>query len=171
MAMCQKCGKNVATIHYQQIVNGKASEIYLCPSCAAEEGWGGGFMGMGQIGKMMASLMGQESYAPYGETTLASPVCSKCGFRLADFQHTGLLGCPDCYAEFSQQLEPVIRRVQGSLRHRGTAPGQGVQQGQPKGELELLREQLQKAIDQEEYEKAAELRDQIRSLEGGGETV
>lgn len=168
MAMCQRCGKNPATIHVQQIIQGQMSQMELCSSCAAQEGWGGGFFPMGQIGKMMASLMGQDAPASLNQNE-TSPVCSHCGFPLSDFQHTGLMGCPDCYQAFAQQLEPVIRRVQGSLRHRGITPGQAAEQGQPKGELDMLREQLQQAIDQEAYEQAAELRDRIRNLEKGGE--
>lgn len=85
---------------------------------------------------------------------------------LADFRETGRLGCASCYTTFESSLRALLRRVHGNARHVGRAyeapPPDLLREATAIGEL---REQLRRAIAQEEFEQAARLRDQIKGLE------
>ena len=90
-------------------------------------------------------------------------VCTSCGTRLTDFNNSGYLGCPTCYKEFSEFLQPVIKRVQGSLKHIGKSPKDG---GGYSAQREFMRldAELKSAVDEERYEDAAAIRDKLRKI-------
>ena len=167
MPMCEQCGQHPDTVLIKQIVDGKMSEHYLCSACAQAQGFGSGLFTMNDMGKMLASLMGQGVSSP-SRIRRGQFRCESCGFDLADFETTARLGCPDCYDAFRTQLDSVIRRVQGgNVKHHGSIPDTPAQKQAPSSEIEILRAQLQKAIENEAYEEAATLRDKIRELEKG----
>jgi len=156
MGMCDACGKNPANVHVKKMVNGQVEEKHLCSQCAKEQGLFGQLFS--PFAQMMAGMTG-ESVRPQ----VKGVKCSACGFDFSQFKETGLLGCPQCYQDFAPYLKPMIRRIQGGLTHLGERPGQ--EESNP-AQLELasLKKQLAQAVDQEEYEKAAELRDRIRQM-------
>jgi protein arginine kinase activator len=92
--------------------------------------------------------------------------CRECGLTYEQFHQTGRLGCPDCYHYLAPRLDPLIRRIQGSSYHRGKVPRRGGGNLRVRREIESLRAQLQQLVAQEEFEKAAQIRDRIRNLEG-----
>ena len=92
-------------------------------------------------------------------------VCPNCGMSYRDFQQTGKIGCSVCYATFRRQLEPLLRRIHGSSTHSGKIPHRTGGTLEMKHTIESLRKSLKECVAQEEYEKAAELRDKIRLLE------
>ena len=92
-------------------------------------------------------------------------VCPNCGMSYRDFQQTGKIGCSVCYATFRRQLEPLLRRIHGSSTHSGKIPHRTGGTLETKHTIEKLRRTLKECVAQEEYEKAAELRDKIRLLE------
>lgn len=90
------------------------------------------------------------------------PACA-CGMTLSKFRETGLLGCPQCYQTFRTALAPIIEGSQGGRsQHMGTRPAYDAP---AQSELDKLREALRAAIETEDYEQAAQLRDQIRDRE------
>jgi protein arginine kinase activator len=114
--------------------------------------------------------------------------CSVCNMSFSEFSKTGRLGCSNCYKVFRNELNPILRRIHGSIEHKGKTPVRGVP-GTPKktentkaaqeneeaaksevncNELERLKTELNEAIKTEEYEKAAVIRDKIKELEGTG---
>lgn len=169
MPLCEQCGQHPATVLIKQIVDGKATERYLCSNCAQAQGFGSSLFSINDMGKMLASLMGHD-VASQHRIHRGQFKCPTCGFDLADFETTARLGCPACYEAFQAQLDPVIRRVQGgNVRHHGAIPDTTAQKEAPRSQIEILRAQLQQAIEAEEYEQAATLRDAIRKLEKGDE--
>jgi len=160
-AMCDKCKVKPATVQVTKTVNGQTTQRMLCSDCAKEEGMlVNHFMPFAQ---MMAGMMG-ESVRPQ-KSSVRGLTCSHCGYDFSKFEETGLLGCPQCYEDFKEYLTPMIRRIQGGLKHMGERPESSSQQpGQE--ELAQLQKELIQAIELEEYERAAQLRDQIRSLKG-----
>ncbi len=168
--LCDKCKSNQATVHIRQNINGNVREYDLCDKCAAASDllnetnlsfdnlFEGFLNGMGQGGML------------YG-TNKGTDICSICGATYDDFVNGGKLGCPDCYDTFRNRIKGVLKNIQGSTRHTGkgsdearriktqTAPKELTQEEKLKNDLEL-------AIKNEEYEKAAELRDKIRELKG-----
>lgn len=168
--ICQACGKKTATTHIKTIVNGKLTEYHLCADCAREKGYGGLFSGWNfDFANMLGGLL---SGAPVGSQVLR---CEKCGASFEEIAKTGKIGCPQCYQTFRGQLVPVIQRIHGTTRHKGKTPGSSaLRVTEQAGEimpikaspLEEKKRQLQKAIEAQEFEQAAILRDEIKELEG-----
>lgn len=174
---CQKCGKNEATMYYKETINGKAREMHLCPACAQQENLGGAFeqafQSMDQLwsdpfhsllGGGFGSLWNDMLAAPAAIQPSAGRKCPTCGMTERELRQTGRVGCPDCYQTFSDILQPYVQKVHGASRHIGAAPAQAAQpQDDP---VDALKAQLKEAIEKEEYEQAARLRDEIRRMEG-----
>lgn len=173
---CENCREREAVIHLTQIVNNSVTTMHLCEPCAAEKGVEtGASVAKFPLGDFLASL-GKGGSAEPSEAGLDVP-CRACGATLRDFRQSGRLGCAQCYESFSGHLRDLLRRLHGSTRHEGEAYRFGgrkaerapVAEGQPQplggGELNQLREQLRRAVEAENFELAAELRDRIRVLE------
>jgi protein arginine kinase activator len=162
---CEQCHEREAVIHLTQIVNEQVTTLHLCERCAAEKGVESpGSQPKTPLGTFLAA-MGQElpEQAP---APRAGENCPRCGGTLQDFRESGRLGCSDCYRAFEVPLRDLLRRLHGSTHHMGerytdheTAPP--VQRGQ----AAELREQLRLAVETENFELAAELRDRLRVLE------
>lgn len=165
--LCEECGKNPATVHVEQIINGKRTVMNLCQECAAKKGvlnvfWQPSF----SINNLLSALLGsQETTLPALEPGRTEIRCPICGMSYRDFSRIGKLGCSHCYETFENRLEPLLRRIHGSDRHIGKAPVSGGGNAAIRREIEELRNELSKAVAQEAYEKAAELRDKIKALE------
>lgn len=169
--LCEKCHQNEATVHLSQTRQGKTVEYNLCEQCAQQQGLSqhissylGSIFGQGFGGSIFNTAGGIPAF---GNTGISNAVCHSCGQSYEEFRRTGLFGCSKCYSEFAEQLEPVFRRVQGSIRHSGRqlsgAPKRD--SATQKSKIEMLRSRLQEAVAAEDYEKAARIRDEIRTLE------
>jgi len=160
--VCDICHKNHATIHLTEIVNDEIVEMHICQECAQskaktlnEQLHLSGFLG---------GLAATQENKGSRESRLK---CSFCGFRFQEFKTKGRLGCGVCYSSFRQQLIPLIKKIHGSVRHVGKVPAHiHIEKGLSfEAELKELRLRLERAIQLEEYEEAARLRDEIRKLE------
>ncbi len=170
--ICQSCGKKTATTHIKTIVNGKLTEYHLCADCAKEKGYGSLFGGWGlDFGNMLSGLIGT------GRPEEKVLRCEKCGSSFAEISKTGKLGCSECYRVFRRQLLPVIQRVHGTTKHKGKTPGSSAlrvadsnSQMMPVKEspVEEKKRLLQKAVEAQEFETAAVLRDEIKEMENHG---
>lgn len=162
--LCQLCQKRVATVHFTQIVNNNKVEMYLCEKCASEKG-NSSFMPPLSLGDFLSGFLSND----FGDSYIASPnihtVCEVCGMSFNDFQNIGKIGCSNCYKIFKDRLKPIIKRLQGSTEHVGKAPHGFSSKINTTKEIERLKEELNKAIQAEEYERAAVLRDKIKELE------
>jgi len=172
---CENCREREAVINLTQIVDNKVTTIHLCEPCAAEKGVEtGSSAAKFPLGDFLASLGKGGGSDAASEAGLDVP-CPTCGATLRDFRQSGRLGCADCYGAFEVHLRDLLRRLHGSTRHEGETyrPGTvpqtravpvpaGVSAPQP---VDDLKEALRKAIEAENFELAAELRDRIRVLE------
>jgi protein arginine kinase activator len=161
---CQICGKAPATVHYTEIVNDKITELHVCEKCAEEKGL------HGVSSKSKLSISGplvwmMDSMTSADEEKVGNVQCPTCGMRYSTFKETARLGCADCYEAFRPQLRPVLRRVHGSTRHCGKSPSKDSAKFARRREIQKLQEELERAVQREEFELAAELRDKIRKLE------
>lgn len=91
--------------------------------------------------------------------------CPQCGLTAEDFNKTGRLGCSECYKTFGSELAIVLRRLHGRNQHVGKIPALNPTQVAARNELLSLRRALKQAVDHEQFEKAAELRDRINVVE------
>jgi protein arginine kinase activator len=167
---CESCGENEAVIHLTQIENNEMTTSHLCESCAAARGLEtGDEPSPFPLADFLAQVGGEGSGAEGAEAD--SDTCPFCGLTFAGFRDAGRLGCPQCYSTFDQQLRGLLRRIHGSTQHVGKVylpPDPTASEREKR--LEGLRRRLRRAVDNEEFERAAELRDAIRALEGEGVT-
>jgi len=177
--LCQICKKNEANTTITKNINGHITVQHLCADCAAKQG-------LNAVGSVFGSMLG----GLFSELVGPSPVakCSVCGSSFADFTRTGKAGCPNCYAEFYPQLLPTLQKIHGKTGHvgkKGTVrpkPAESektvetaeepvkAERGTPAEptaaeQIAGLKAQLAKAVDAQEYERAATLRDEIKALE------
>lgn len=162
--LCQICQKRVANTHFTQTINNKKVEMYLCEQCSKEKGklnfgfplgindFFSGFMNLGQTDSL-------------NKTQMEKAACKKCGTSFEEFKKSGKLGCRSCYDTFSDKLAPLIKRIHGNAAHNGKVPHKLSETIRTSREIEKLKIELNKAIQREEYEKAAQLRDRIKSIE------
>jgi len=163
-----------ANVHYTQIINGNKTELYLCSQCA-EENSQITFSPQINLGKLLWGFPGFGSNTGFKEFG-HHPVtrCDVCGMSFDDFRKSGKLGCANCYRVFRDNLSPILRRLHGNTEHTGKIPAKVSDTVKYTEEIERLKAELSAAVESEQYERAAELRDRIRKLEntgknGGGE--
>ena len=166
--LCQNCGKNEATTHIKQIINGDMAESHLCSDCASHLGYSDVFSGFGLnlsglfggfLGDMMPSISAGKS-----------PRCPKCGTSFEEIVRSGKVGCADCYRTFYDKLLPSIQRIHGKIKHSGkvtnSAPVESKEETTEE-KIEKLKIAMNEAVAKQEFETAAKIRDEIKALEGG----
>lgn len=165
--LCDECKKRPATVHLTKMVNNKKYEKNLCQQCAESEGADFPFEPKYSIHNLLAGLLNFEPGTGASLTKMPGvmPVCNNCGLSYPEFSRGGRLGCSMCYTHFLQQLDPLLRRVQGGTQHAGKVPVRTGGTLMVKNKIQHLRQDLQKYISREEFEKAAQVRDQIKQLE------
>jgi len=164
--LCDICGKGEATVHLTEIINDKVSKLNLCEECASKKGtemeehFG--------LGELLAGLT--EFGKPMNASEKATKLkCHNCGLTYSDFRRVGRLGCSECYNAFQTRLEPLLKRIHGSDHHVGKIPAKVPKRGVAvTSKLQELRIRMNKAIEVENFEEAAKLRDEIRGLEKKG---
>ena len=173
---CDICGKKKATVHLTEIVDEQMSEMHLCEECARQKS-----SQMEQqfgLADLLAGLSDTGKPASAKDSEKAAALqCSRCGLAYEDFRKFGRLGCGDCYNSFKEHLSGLLRKIHGSNKYLGKTPlsFQAMPAAPSSGEASAvlspadvpgnLKQQLQSAIAAEDFEKAAIIRDKIRSLE------
>ncbi len=166
--LCQNCQQRPATVHLTKIINFAKTEMHLCEVCAKTAGnelgiiFGTNFT----FQNLIAGLLGDSSLELDQQPSIGRELsCQNCGLPFSDFKNTGLLGCGECYRHFKTGLDPLLKKVHGSIAHVGKVPRRTGGKVRIKKEIQDLRNQLQHAVHKEDYEQAANLRDKIRQLE------
>ncbi|MFH1202351.1 MAG: UvrB/UvrC motif-containing protein [Candidatus Omnitrophota bacterium] len=160
--LCDICGKNPATVHLTEIIDDQMNELHLCEQCAHQKS-----LQMDQqfgLSDLLGGLAEFEKPTKEKEATVAIK-CTNCGLTYADFKKIGRLGCSECYNTFKKYLGPLLKKIHGSIIHFGKSPFKVARVLDKRGDLQALRNQLQKAIETEAFEEAARIRDQIKELE------
>ena len=162
---CQICNKNNATIHLTEIADGVRTEMHICEQCAAEQDIA--VKNHIPINELLSGLLAVQPT----DDELSGPSeqkieCPNCGYTLAQLRKEGVLGCPHDYEVFEKLLLPLIEKAHnGKTTHCGKLPSKTPQNTRKEIELINLRQQLQAAVQSEDYERAAELRDKINKEE------
>jgi protein arginine kinase activator len=155
---CEKCQSEKATVFLTQIINGKMHKIDLCEKCSK-------LMGVTNASTFsLADLLIKTEAERQNQSNRPSLSCPSCGFTQEDLSKTGRVGCGVCYDVFKDVLGEALKDMQHSSQHRGKRPERFFLN---KGDLErlrLLEEALEVAVQQENYEEAATLRDQLRQF-------
>lgn len=157
---CSICKEKPATVHLTQIVGDKMQKLDLCEECAKAKGVNdpAGFaladlmLGLGAAQELDPSVSGTELK------------CARCGFTQADFKKSGRLGCPECYQTFSDGLNGLLKTMHKGTRHVGKAPEALRASRDNADKLKTLQKKLAKAVESENFEEAAQIRDEIKQL-------
>ncbi len=157
--MCEKCGLNPAAVTLTQVINGKKTITKLCASCAQENNVYKDFnMDLG-FSSLFSSF-----FNDYEKVDTTEETCPLCNMTRSEFLKTGKPGCATCYTTFESVMTPLLKKIHSTTTHTGKVPGTSGSTVENK--IDLLKTQLKEAIANEEYEKAAHLRDEIREMEG-----
>jgi protein arginine kinase activator len=166
MMLCDHCGERDAVIHLTHIENNEMNSFHLCETCAAEKGIDPETEeGVNApLAAFLAQMGGEESDTAAAE----EGECPYCGLSLDGFKKTGRLGCSQCYVAFEAHLKNLMRRLHAGTQHVGKVylPPHDSTDTSREERLSGLRRRLTRAVDSEDFERAAKIRDQIRSLEG-----
>jgi len=159
--LCEKCGANQANLHVSQSINGKKSDLYVCNNCAAEMGYlGAKSIFNTDFFNLLSPHIGGATASPH--ISGSCPVCSE---SLEQYKSTRRFGCLHCYSYFNF-VEPILKKVHGDTHHIGKLPKKADSNLKKRREIDSLKKKLEEAIANEEFEKAAGFRDQIREMEG-----
>jgi protein arginine kinase activator len=178
--LCDNCKENQANVKYTQIINGKKQEMNLCEECSQKLGitnmnfempitfssFFGDFFKEFENSSFMPMLKSKEELK-----------CKNCGLTFEEFMNNGKFGCANCYDAFQSEIDPILKKIQGSNRHIGrlgevkkaeklnitNTPDE--QEKEQKSETQELKEELKKAVQEENYEEAARIRDKIKEIE------
>lgn len=176
--LCQKCQNAQATVHIDEVKafdgpgkpGNEVDEHHLCEQCAQEAEIPHIAVqqkSMDEVWKLlqMSAMKAQAKEAP--RKTLS---CSGCGTTLEQVRRKGRLGCQGCYATFAQYLQGLLERMHGSTSHTGRLPGVDGQEIERRQKIEAAEKDLERAISEEAFERAAELRDQLSRLAAEAQT-
>lgn len=164
--LCEKCKKNTATVCVTTIINGDKTVKNLCPECAEQEGhlnmplpFEQDFSWQNLWPTIFSLGQGDFARSSNGQS------CPQCHLSFQDFAKGGRLGCSHCYEAFQPQLKSMLQRIQGSGRHTGKLPKRQAGVKGIQRQIDTLKGQLQQAVSVENFELAAQLRDEIKTLQ------
>lgn len=167
---CQMCEKP-ATFHITELTGGEVREVHLCEDHAREYLAQADEEQQPTTPSSLAGALAQQ--LQIGQTAeelarLDQQCCPVCGISFYEFRNQGRLGCPHDYSAFADELEPLVANIHGASQHTGKRPKHSPVSSEKQTDLIRLRREMKEAVEQEEYERASQLRDEIRRLEEEG---
>ena len=159
---CSVCKEKPATVFLTHIENDKMHKVNLCEDCAKNKGVDNPSTFSLADADLLLGLGASQEIT---QTTGGADVkCPRCGFSQADFKKSGRLGCPECYQVFAEGLETMLKTMHKGTRHTGKSP-EALRQSRDIAErLKLLQKRLAKAVEAEDFEQAAKVRDELKEL-------
>jgi protein arginine kinase activator len=158
---CESCNERESTVHFTEIEGNEKREMHLCEECYRQKA-----APVQKVVDFAELLKGLLHGTLKDQGAAGKAMCPTCGISLAEFRASGRFGCPNDYHVFQDAIRPLIEKIQHSARHVGSVPTRAGVELQRENELIRLRRDLERAVQREEYEEAAGLRDRIRTLAG-----
>lgn len=174
--LCTNCNHNKANVRYTQIINGEKKEMFLCEECSKKLGIDNMKLSLPiDFSSFFGDFLNEydNDFMPILKKTNELK-CDKCNMTYREFIETGKFGCDTCYDTFSERIDPILRRLHGSNRYNGKKANINDKKEEvvePKTimskneKIQNLRKELKKLVQEENYEQAAKIRDQIKELE------
>jgi protein arginine kinase activator len=160
MQKCERCN-SPATVHITEILGeGKFEEHHLCEQCYPK------YLQDSQ-NKVAGKALTTDVGGGLEDALFGQQECPTCGIKFVDFRNSHRLGCSQDYEIFRNELMPLLESIHGETRHCGKTPRRYPQNKKAEAELVQLRQRLKRAVEREDYEEAARIRDQIRAVEEG----
>jgi len=170
--ICQACGHRPAAVEFIQVTGDTRRELALCRECALSMGVRAQVEAFQRLSQLLMNQLPAEGASDEMRAALAAK-CSGCGLVFEEFVKTGLLGCPKCYDDFKDLLKPVLRRMHGVTKQVSDSaetkksqehPGEKITEETADDPREQLEMELHLALLEEDYEKAATVRDKLKKL-------
>ncbi len=165
---CDICKKNEAAVAYREIINGNEKVYSLCSACAKnkeiEMSTAFKEMTVPFMGGLINSFFTPRAIA---EKRTAEKRCDLCNSTFEMIVKRGKAGCPKCYSVFEAEMAPSVKKLHGNALHVGKSPMGAAPAPSFEDEKARLERELKLAIEKEEYERAAEIRDKLRDIRGG----
>ena len=159
---CEICGLKDAVIHIRQIQKDLMHELHICEDCAQEKGLIREEDSELPIANLLSGLLEGKDMTGAAEVKDA---CPRCGMKATEFRKQGKLGCPECFHAFEKDVRSIVSQMAARPRHTGKLPSTLEIERASTAESESMREELKEAIEREDYELAARLRDKLRESE------
>ncbi len=171
--LCEKCKKRTATVFYNENINGKVCSYSLCGECAAKLHEKGEIQDItSMIGSFADPFSELQDHffsgffgLPSQKALHGEKKCPACNASYHEIASSGKVGCAQCYDTFADELSRSIQSIHGTTSHTGTIPSRQRAKQERTQVIARLKKELQDAISREDYESAARLRDEIRSME------
>jgi protein arginine kinase activator len=158
MKKCGRCSKP-AVLHITELRHGEVQALHLCESCAKD------YLSQAPTEPAEEPPLGVTSDSEDDQDEMDQRICPSCGISFKEFRAAGRLGCPHDYIAFEDQLLPLLENIHGETKHCGKIPKRAPDSSQQQFRLIKLRSELRAAVEEERYEDAARLRDEIRQAE------
>lgn len=171
---CQICKKNQATDDVWCNINGKKSNLSLCSECAKKiadsvmpnHSHIYDDIGLGSLASALFNMAGSVSGMNQPEILKAVDKCPSCGMTYEIFASKGKLGCSECYKTFHDRMLRPLKQIHGTYEHVGKIPNRAGVNLRTTKTLDILKAKLDEAIHNQEFERAAEIRDEIKKIRG-----
>lgn len=158
--LCQSCNYNEANMHFSTNINGQVEERHLCEECANLESE----LGMVEPISLGYILGGLISEVDLKIDKVDDNICPKCGISYDRFLQTGRFGCSNCYDTFDRDVSTLLKNIHGHDEHLGKVPSKSSKRIKIRRKIDEVESLMKKAIEKEEFEMAAEYRDEIKML-------
>ena len=155
--LCEECHQNPATVVITVLSENGSTTRHLCKACMEKME---SSIAQGDMSSFLSALLNLLAQTPKED----SVHCDVCGLSYEEFQNTGKLGCAHCYEVFAEQLKPLLQRVHGRTQHAGHVPPNREEENRLQHCILELKSRMDHAVQDENFEEAATLRDQIRAL-------
>lgn len=172
--LCNECGKDKAEFYYKHTVNGNTSEYALCSECASR------LKKEGKLNVKLPMMFDDFSFgvlpeglyklnglfgSPYTPKRTEKKKCTLCASTFDELVKNGRVGCAKCYEVFADELAKSIESIHGKAKYAGRRTNKPCERCETTDKLTELKNELKKAIKEQEFERAAVLRDEIKQLE------
>jgi protein arginine kinase activator len=161
---CEICGLKDAVIHIRQIQKDLVHELHICEECAQEKGLIREEESELPIANLLSGLLEGRDMTGAGEV---KEVCPRCGMKASEFRKQGKLGCAECFSAFHKDVKAIVTQMAARPHHAGRLPRTFADQTVAANANDTLREELREAVEREDYEEAARLRDRLREMDSG----
>ncbi|MFW5686686.1 MAG: UvrB/UvrC motif-containing protein [Halanaerobium sp.] len=166
--LCDNCGEKDASVHLTRIINGQKQEIHLCEDCARKSSKLNADDNNLSFQSLLSGILNhnfsEQESSVFSSSDSEKLVCPNCGLTYQEFTQSGLFGCEQCFEVFERKLDSLFKRIHGNIRHNGKYPLSFKQKIEAESEIRELKQAMQTAVEKEDFEKAAEIRDKIHAI-------
>lgn len=159
--LCEECKAKEAAYTLSVVMGDEIKTRHLCADCMAKMNM---TLNSGSIKNLLSSILSAITGNDTQEEAQPEIVCPRCRTTLSQFTKSGHLGCPGCYEAFREKLQPMLLQIHGRVQHAGRQPLSSEDAQRARTRQEQLTRLMEQAVALEDFETAAQLRDQLRAL-------